>query len=415
MKKICIISPDAVRLPLLANHPDTITLNSKEYSFEDKCVKAAATGIRAEKIANYLSSDFDVTLLIPDLNFPGYSYIDSNRLNYSIESYTYTDCQWKYSKKLNSILSKFDCIILQTTAGIAFENISRLKSKNPNIFIVLDAYIPLLAELPAALSYHTDNKKKKGVWKTLLKQYTNLFKNANLILYATDRQKYYYEGQLFLLDKLNYSNFKNSKLLKIPYGIDWHLPVEREQSEKLRLLWYGPFYPWYNFDILLDKLYNHDKIDIDFYGIKHPRYTNFVNSCISLDRIYSSSNMKIIGEFDSINPRKLFSSYDACIFLAKDWIENTYSHRARIFDVISYGIPAIINSGSSILEEDDYLNSNLIYEIDASNLVDELEDIHAFKNFLHMDIQEIHNRFYNLRNWNSVLEPLKLQLLDEIK
>ncbi|GEM_PF-2816406 len=413
MKKLCILSPDAVNLPLASNCPDSIYINGILYSTKSKCCNAAATGIRAQKFAEYLSTDFDVTLLIPDLNHPGKNNIDYSKLSYSIESYNYKKCSWEYSKELKNILSKFDIVILQCTGGIGFKNIVKLR---PHIRVILDGYIPLLAEFPAAVSYHTDEKLKKYQWLTLLRQYSELLKRADLILYANDRQKRYYEGQLFLLNKLNVDNYKNSPLLKIPYGITWHKPVTREHSDKLKLLWYGPFYPWYDFENLITNLYNHSSIKIDFYGIQHPRFTRFLQKSVNLDYINTSSNMKIIGEYNSLDPRKLFEKYDACICLSQHWLENRYSHRARIFEVMSYGMPVIITNNSPILEESKYLDDRLIYEIVGGDFIrEELEDIKAFSNLLHIDISAEHELLYSQYNWDSILKPLKLTLLEEMK
>lgn len=412
MKKICILSPDAVKIPLASTHSYTISIDGKHYPIEDKCTKAAATGIRAQKFAEYLSEDFEVTLLVPDLNYPSIMNIDSSNLTYSIEPYDYNACQWKFSKKLRDQFSRFDCIILQSTAGVGFKNINNL---NTDTYIVLDGYIPLLAEFPAALSYHTNIKEKRKNWKRLLRQYTELLSRIDLLLSANDRQRYYYEGQLLLLSKLGINNFKQSNILKIPYGVDKKKSIERQPTDKLKLLWYGPFYPWYDFNFLIKELTNHKNISIDFYGIQHPRYTNFVNSSVDLTKITTSSNMKIIGEFGSEDPRKLFSNYDACILIAQDWIEDTYSHRARIFDILSYNIPVIINKGSSILEESPYLNDRLIYEVDKNDLRKSLEDIERFKNLLYVDTEAFHRLFNNQYNWNHVLEPLITKLKEELK
>ena len=411
MKKICVISPDAIRIPLIATHSDTVCIKNEWYTIEEKCTKAAATGIRAQKIAEFLSSYFEVTLLIPDLNYPGSFNIDFSQISYKIESYDYYACQWKFSKKLNKQLKEFDCIILQSTAGIGFKNIAKLKKSK---YVVLDGYIPLLAEFPAAVSHYPDNKAKIANWNTLLKQYSKILSRTNLLLSATDRQQYYYEGQLLLLDKLNIKNFKNSNILKVPYGVDRKKEISRSSHEKIKLLWYGPFYPWYDFELLINELRNHENICIDFYGINHPRYRNFVGKFVDLSKIVISKNMRIVGEFDSRETRKLLSEYTACILITKNWLEDTYSHRARIFEMLSYNIPVITNSDCSLIEESSYLNGTLLHKINSSNLKEELEEFSNFSRLLNIDTDIEHKKFLEQYNWNTILQPLKDKLLREI-
>jgi hypothetical protein len=126
MKKICIISPDTITLPLCENAPETIVQDNTTYLLRDKCVKSRAIGKRAEYFAKFLSQTNNVTVLIPDINFPGYDFIDTSKLTFDTLSYCYSDVQWKFSDILFEQLIKYDIVILQTTAGIGLDVVAKL-------------------------------------------------------------------------------------------------------------------------------------------------------------------------------------------------------------------------------------------------------------------------------------------------
>lgn len=408
MKKLCILSPDTINLPLTQDTPEFIQEGDKKFLLKDKCVKAAATGTRAQKFAENLCKDFDVTILIPDLNFPPTQYIDFTKLNYSVKSYNFKKCQWKFSQELDEELKNYDVIIIQTTAGVGFINVGLLPY---TIQVIVDGWVPFLAEYPASLSYHQAYENVK-VWHTSIEQYECLIRRANLILYANEKQKFYYEGQLFAYGRLSWKFFKNSPLLKIPYGIEKRELVQRKEHEKLRLLWYGPFYPWYDPKTLIDAVKDHPSIELDFYGVKHPRYTQYYEKNFK-DSDLTASNMKIVGEFSTESPAELFSNYDACIIIAQDWIENTYCHRARFFEILSYGMPLIVIHGTPS-PYDDCCSCNVpeIHYVNPKNLKQELEELTLtpkdFKTDAYLSLQKYHS-------WEKNLQPLKDYLIENFK
>ncbi len=411
MKKLCIISPDTIALPLCDNTPETLVQNNTSYLVTDKCVKSTAIGKRAENFAKFLSNKFDVTVLIPDLNFPGLAYIKTSEINYRVKSYCYKDAQWSYSQELSDELNSYDIVIIQTTAGIGFDVVSKLNKK---VFVVVDAWVPLLVEFPASVSYHNDQEMKKTSWNRLREQYSNLLKRANLLLYANNKQKCFYEGQLYLLDILSVNDldYNNKKLLKVPYGIEKPKFVKRKKHDGLKLLWYGAFYPWYDPLLLIDSIKNHNNISIDFFGAKHPRYTNYFKTQFDIELLKSYTNIHIIEEYSLDDPTELFSNYDACIMITKDWIENKYSHRVRVLEVISRDMPLLINSGSSLLEEHGFLIDNVV-ELSTKHLLRDLEYLSQHKDILDALNSKDSTRFFTLfdaLSWKSILTPLQLIL-----
>jgi len=407
MKKIAILSPDAVPLTLTENCPEFILEDEESYQIKDKCSRTTAPGKRAWKMAQTLAANpyFQVDLFIPDLNYPGDEYIDKRNLNFTIRQYNYKSVAWNWSEELDRKLQKFDFVIIQTTAGAGFQNCAVLPS---NVNVIVDGWVPLLAEMPVALlGYHRIHRKFH--WERFLPQYHDLLTRANCVLYANDRQHYYYEGQFFSINKIGWKAFKFSPLLKVPYGVDITQQLDfssRKEPGKLKLLWYGPVYPWYNPELLIETFINHPNISIDFMGVKHPRYKKIYKSYFKkfFDKIEQCSNIKIIEDYQD-TPEELFKQYDASILIAQNWLEEKYSHRARIFEILSHGMPIIINIGNAFMEEHPYLTNRGIFPVNSNNIKSELEKYIALEPLFFS--KEAFEQFQQQSKWKTVLKPLE--------
>jgi hypothetical protein len=83
MKKIMIIAPDIVPL----------TLNVDKFPEEEKKLITSVynckttAGVRAWNLAKYLSAEFDVTLLIPDIYYPGEALVDTSAIKFKLDKY----------------------------------------------------------------------------------------------------------------------------------------------------------------------------------------------------------------------------------------------------------------------------------------------------------------------------------------
>lgn len=398
------MAPDAVPLPLKNNHPQNIQEGSREYNLEDKCSRVTAPGKRSWRFAQHLSknSDFNITLLVPNLNFPGDENIDYTGINFKIKPYNYKTANWEWSEELDGILKKSDFVIMQTTSGTGFQNCAVLPR---SVNVIVDGWIPFLAELPCVLlNYHRIYRKINWT-KKFLPQYRDVMQRANCVLYANTRQQYHYEGQFFMIEKLDWTAFKFSPLLKVPYGIDPESQIkQKERDDKFSILWYGPVYPWYYPEKIIEDLSDLDNINIDFVGLVHPRYRRIYNNHYRkiFDRIETIENMSIVEDYCDDNTG-LFEKYDMGIVLAKDWIEEIYSHRCRILDMVSRGFPVILNKGNSIYEEYDFMRG-LLHPVALESLREEIikisekEDITTKKE----DMETMHK----ILGWDKVLAPL---------
>lgn len=407
MKKISIISPDTVALPLKENHPATIREGSREYKIEDKCQKMAAIGKRSWRFAEYLSKhkDFDVTLLVPDVNLPPKEFIDTSKINFKIDSYYFKGANWDWDSELDKKLKNSDFVIVQTVTGTGFLNCAVLPR---SVNVIVDGWVPFLAELPCVLLSYPRINRKIHWTKKFIPQYEDLLTRANCILYANDRQQYYYEGQFFMMGKLDWAAFKFSPLLKIPYGVDKTEQIpQKSDTSTLSLLWYGPIYPWYFPEILIEQLANLENIKIDFIGVRHPRYQRIYNTYYKqfFDTIAAISNMTVVEDYDyKLDQIELFKKYDAGIIIARNWLEETYSHRCRIIEMASAGLPVIVNKGNSLYEEHEYFKS-VLHPVTLENIKEDISELAKNKQRLSITAEQFSVIHQNM-NWEKTLNPL---------
>lgn len=406
MKNIIVLSPETVPLSLLEGHPETIQEKGQSFSIYDKCTRTTAPGKRSWKFAEHLSNQngFNVTLLIPELNFPPRDSIDTSNINFNLQPYNFKAANWDWSAELDRRLKQYDFVVIQSTTGTGFQNCSVLpKSVN----VILDGWVPILAELPCVLLNNSRIQKKIFWQKKFINQYQDLLRRANCILYANERQHYYYEGQAFMIQKLDWSAFKFSPLLKVPYGIDKFKQIKRIKRDDgiLKLVWYGPVYPWYAPEEILNVVKGRDDIQIDFVGIVHPRYKRVFNSYFKkfFDEVKNEKNINIVEDYCD-DPEKLLANYDAGIIIARNWLEEKYSHRCRILDMISRGFPVIINEGNALYEELDFFKP-MLHPVSTSNLLNDLIKIKDNKDVLDISTTDIDSA-YDIMNWENVLAPV---------
>jgi len=406
LKSIVVLSPDTVPLLLKKDAPSEIEINNRRHSIKDKCTRSTAIGIRAWNIARVLASypDLSVTLLIPDVNFPGRDNIDFERISFDIQPYNLEAASWNWSEELDrKIINRgFNFVVIPSVLGVGFLNCSVLPN---NINVILDGYVPVLAELPCSLIGQS-NISKKIFWNRFIEQYMALLKRANCILYANDMQLPYYEGQLFSIGKLDWKAYQFSTLLKVPYGIDINVPLEKTQrkSDNLNLLWYGPVFAWYFPEKLIEIATEIPNLHIDFVALAHPRYSK---SYFSFFRKFFSNDMRhnisVIEEYQD-NRFDIYKDYDAGILLSRDWIEEKYSVRGRILDMISNKLPVITNSANPLFREFREI-SDSIYPVSLSTLSEDLSNLIKRKSELKVSDESL-SYIQRKIGWDKAIYPL---------
>ena len=400
MKTIAIISPDTVPLPIQKDAPEMITLREGEFSLRDKCCRATSLGVRAWKMAEQLSKHFKVTLLIPDINFPGNEYIDTSRLFCDVAKYDYELSLDNLEPRLQRKLTDYDVTIVQSNSGAAFWNCAFLPERH---HLIIDGWTLLPVELPLSLLGYDEVYKKK-VWDDLMLKFYSLIKRGDCILYNADPHKYYYEGLLFHVGKSNWDSVDKSNLIKLSFGVDKNEKIQRNtRSSNLKLLWYGPVYPWYDPETLIKAVSEIDNIELDFYAIRHPRFSK------SYHRLYESVFKSIDCPRISVNLDyqdkhwNLYKNYDAGVLLSKEGLESMFSLRIRTIDMISYGLPVLSNDSYPFGDTLDL--ENIVYPISRNNLKEELSRYAGRKAAMYISEESFSLIQQNL-SWESTTKEL---------
>ena len=374
--KVLILGVDTLPLALTEDAPKTFVYDGVEYDIKDKCCRATALGTRTWQTANeikrlkkeyaeselgkvteewitYATKDF-ITILVPDINYPGEQYIANKE--FTIKSYDYKKATFNYSEELTKYINEHDTVIFPMIGGIGFHNFNLGISIKDKV-LIYDGFENQLLSLPYALQ-NKDEKYKENYTQSYNFFYKNIIKRVDYILYCNEPMRYFFESQLYLNGRLGYDNFKESPLIKFPYILEnKDLKIEKNKltvkdnkltlDENMKLLWYGPSYPWYDTKKLIDMIRDMKNVTLDFVAVKHPRYKNSYDESLFKNL---PDNIKVIEEYQD-ERWEIYKQYDAGILLSKEYVENKYNTRCRLYDMLSYGLPIITNETTPIFKE----------------------------------------------------------------
>ncbi len=403
MKTISILASDTVPLPIKKEFLDTLSQNDRK-DFKNKYMYGEPPGIRSWKFAEILSEKFEVILLIPDTSLPDRlnEIIDKSKIKFEIGSYNYRVSSWNWTQELDRKLKKSNFVIVQSNTGSGLQNCSVLPS---TVNLIVDGWNVLPQELSGKLLTHS-MISRKVFWQKAILLYNDLITRSNCLLIANDKQANFYEGFFYGIGKLNYSTFQFSPLLKVPYGITkmktW---PEKSTSSNLKLLWNGTAFPWECPELLVKELADFDKISIDFVNIKHARQSKVFNTYFKsfFDNVPNISNIQLIDDMD-FNLEKQAIDYDFGISLSRNWIYESYVHKAKSLEMLAAGLPIIINANDSINTEFDFL-SKCIEPVNILNIKNQLFQLIPNKYSKKMT-KEIYEKFTQVFDWNNVLSPV---------
>lgn len=397
MKTICILAGDTVPFTLKKD----AQVNKAEYN---TYFNACHYGIRQWKLAEYLSkhSNYDVTLLIPDVYYPQHllekNAIDLSNVHFKLDQYNYKIASWGWSQELDRKLKKFNFVICPTYNGAGLENCSVLPGE---VFVIVDGWSVLPLEYSGRLLSHSKIARKVK-WSNFYRIYSDLLIRSNCLLYANDRQRDFYEGLFFGINKLNYNAFQFSPILKIPFGIEKKENIKvsnKEATNKLNILYEGPVSPWDYPEVALKKFFNHDAISIDFVNLEHPRQNKIYNN-------YFKSSFSCVDDSHNIS---LCSStcidktqYDYQLVISRNWVIDSYIHRPEILDAFASGLPIIVNKIDSIYNEIEFMRKSIV-PVKSESIELTLQKLFATK--YSVDEQQL-QEFYKIFSWDNILSPL---------
>jgi len=385
IESIAVISPDTVPL----------TLKEGNDSLKEKCSFATSLGVRSWKLAEKLSERFSVTLFIPDLNFPGKQNIDLSGVYFDIAEYSYNSSPSFYKE-----LESYDVVLVQSNSQPVFKNCLSLDRK---VHLIVDGWTIPQLELPLALIRYPEDERS-SYWNNFMSEYKSLIQRSDCILYNAPAHYYYYEALLFQFGKSDWRTIDKSNLIQCTFGMEYNKKINRKRDDILRLLWYGPVYPWYDPKTLIDAVSSLTGVSLDFYAIRHPRFSGYYDEYYKpLFESIKSPNIRYFLDYKERH-WELYSQYDAGILLTRNQLVSQFSMNVRTFDMLSYGFPVLSNENHCGIFESLRLEDSL-YKIDPYNLEYQLllyknskEDIGvSFKSF---------NKLQEAFSWDSTTKEL---------
>jgi hypothetical protein len=128
---------------------------------------------------------------------------------------------------------------------------------------------------------------------------------------------------------------------------------KRDDNKLKKFIWLGAIYPWYDINSTITFFKNNKEYSLDMYNINHIRYSNLYDKNI-LNNL--PDNISIINKYLSDEEKmEIYDMYDAGILLAKSDIEDKYTTRFRLYDMIQYGLPVITHYNNPIFK---YINGD---------------------------------------------------------
>lgn len=364
--------------------------------------RMAGVGIRYWEFANALSKDNNVTLAVPNKDFPL-----SNKFN--IIKYNLMD--------FRGLMKGIDVVILQGHISNYFFN------QVKNIPTVIDLYDPYILE---NLNY-TDilgNAPYFNDYETL----TTQLNNGDFFLCSNEKQRDFYIGMLCALGRINPITYNEDRTLAnliscVPFGVPDHLPLHSKKvlrnvikgiKEDDFIIFFGGIYEWYDPVTLIhsikDVCEKKENVRLIFSSNPNPgtpqkkyELAKELSKKLNLE----NKNIFFINWFEYEERENFYLESDIAISTHALNLETSYSFRTRILDYLWSGLPIISTRGGSV--------SELLERYDAGILVDP-GDVDQLTSAILLLINDKEKKERLSRNgkvladkfrWDIVVEPLK--------
>ena len=376
--------------------------------------KMAGPAIRAWHIAAALAADNEVTLLTMSALEP----VDA--------PFRLVQVRAGDERAFEPFESWADVIVFQGHAMSVFETL-----RDSEKIIVADIYDPMqleqleqARELPAA----TWTKQVKDATDVLNDQLAR----GDFFLCASERQRFFYLGQLSALGRLNPATYDTDPDLTglidiVPFGLDSTAPAHERNvlrgerpgfaTDDKILLWSGGLYNWFDPASLITAVASlaerHDDVRLFFQGTKHP-HPGVPEMAVVRESRELSASLGVLDTnvffndswVDYSDRQNYLLEADAGVSTHFSHIETTFSFRTRILDYLWAGLPMVVTDGDSFAElvRDEGLGL-VVPATDVEALAAALELVlydAEFAERCRANIERVRERFF----WERVLEPL---------
>ena len=329
---------------------------------------AEGTGLRYWRIAMALKHfGHKVDMAILDENKP-----DINNYNgIKIKSFSFN------YKKLNKLLKDYEVIIFSYAFGELSKNIIDNSSKSS--ILIADAISPYYVEaLTKSGSDKEDGDILNNYYSSL--DYCNYsLANSDYIIVGNNIQKQFYLGVLASTGRL-VDGFNTDRMVEVPAYPELineptpRMPDNTNNDGRINILWFGGMYPWFNPNKLID-IFSDSRVKkiakLTVIGARNPFYPisnkRFNGAFYSFKNQSDKNNLTDKSIFfkdwvDYYQRIDIFNSSDLAISINADNLENKYSFRLRIADMVCNGLPVVTNGGDAVGE--DFINQGYAFRFD---------------------------------------------------
>jgi hypothetical protein len=371
------------------------------------------TGLRYWRIACALkSAGSQVDLAVLDRNKPNIDEYDGIK----IRSFSFN------YEELDQLLSNYDVIIFSYAFGQLTKEII---DKSPeNAILITDAISPYYVE---ALTKSKDSLQDSEIMRFYKDQveYCNYaLVNSDYIMVAAEKQKELYTGVLAGMGLLD--EFETNRFILTPaYPELNNRIVNKTNNSKINILWFGGMYPWFDPENLLE-IFSSGKLkkiatltvvggSNPFYPKKDKRFNGaFDDFKKQSDQLGLTDKTIFFKDWVGYDERiNIFNSADLAVSINADNLENKYSFRLRLADMVGNGVPVVTNGGDPLGEN--LANRNLVFKF---NFLDDKDLAIRFEKFIitnKNNIMELRKKLNNAEIRNSLSSTSAvISLLDVI-
>jgi glycosyltransferase involved in cell wall biosynthesis len=379
----------------------------------------AGPGIRYYHLARELAPHVRLTVAVrveEGQSLPTTSFVDSD-----VTLVGYQRGVWN---GLAPAAQAADVIILPTDTTAEFPQLAELSAA-----LVIDGYDPLLAEW-LALFHALPEPERSLAWRERMTELHRQYLVGDLYLCASERQRYWWLGQLEATGRLHPATFSQDRSLHnlvevVPYGLRTDTPhhtadVVRgvwpgiDPDDKL-VLWGGGLWPWLD-PVSAIRAIDHvwqtrQDVKLLFPGTQHPNPamqgmpTQNDAAFACADELGLRDRAVFFGDWiPYAHWPSLLLECDVALTLHFDTVETQLAFRSRLFDYIWAGLPTVATRGDA--------TSDLVNAYDIGQVVDYEDDAQvaaAILNLLDEEDDCRRTRFDAARaalTWQEAAAPL---------
>ncbi|MCB0047495.1 MAG: hypothetical protein KDD92_18875 [Caldilineaceae bacterium] len=341
----------------------------------------AGPGIRYYHLAAELARHVDLTLAVRADDGPPPPLLQAEGQSVPVTGYSRGD--WP---SLQPAAAAADVIILPTDTATEFPQLADLPAA-----LVIDGYDPLMAEWLALFS-DLPEPQRSAAWDKRMAELHVQYRMGDRFLCASERQRYWWLGQLEAAGRLHPAAFAadpglHNLVMVTPYGLRSTPPVHREPvvrgvwpgigpNDKL-VLWGGGLWPWLDpvTAIRAAGRIRRQRPDVKliFPGTRHPNPamagmpTRNAAAMACAEELALRGTTVFFGDWvDYELWPSLLLECDVALTLHYDTVETQLAFRSRLFDYIWAGLPTVATTGDA--------TSDLVRQYGLGRVVDYEDD-----------------------------------------